>query len=70
MYTFLREEITEIYVNENDGTNLDPDPERVSVSLKFSNVKCSACHELPFDSHPVAIDSKLTEIQVLEEMLT
>ena len=57
-------------VSENVATNLDPDPERLSIHLWFSNKKCSASQGLSFKPSFIKIDQELTEIQVVEEMVT
>ena len=70
LYTFLDDEVTEILVNEKATTNLDPDPERLSIHLRFSNMKYSASQHLSFKPSFIEIQQELTEIEVFVEMLT
>ena len=62
--------VTEILIYENVATNLDLDPEQLSIQLRFSNMKCSAFEDLSFKPSFNKIDEELTEIQVVEEMVT
>ena len=59
----------EILEIENVVTNLDPDPERLSIHLRFSNMKCSASKGLSFKPSFIEIQQDLTEIEVFVEML-
>ena len=59
----------EIWMNTYVNIDLDLDPERSSVHLRSSIMKCSIYHTLSFEPITNALDVTFTEIQLFEEML-